>query len=154
MALPSQGIGFKLDQSDFEASTKKRAKPALFHFLDDNAKPWSRRCDFVVFWRHGNALRADLIEFKSKGIQHDKIVPQLNAGLCWCRSLKHTIEHYTGYKKKIVARKFVFSSNQEPDAFLDANRQLNADVSVRFYHYDELAGMQIGDLQNQSEVAV
>ncbi len=21
----------------------------LFHFLDDNAKPWSKRCDFVVF---------------------------------------------------------------------------------------------------------
>src|SRR5687767_8142756 len=24
---------------------------ALFHFLDDSAKPWSKRCDFVVFHR-------------------------------------------------------------------------------------------------------
>ena len=31
---------------------KKKTKPPLFHFLDDNAKPWSKRCDFVVFWCH------------------------------------------------------------------------------------------------------
>jgi len=149
LLLSGPGLAFKLDQDDFELSRKK-AKPALFHFLDNNAKPWSKRCDFVVFRTHSKAVYADCIEFKSKSLTADKIVPQLRAGVCWCRSLKHIIEHYTGDKRKIKIRKFVFADNDNPDAYLSPNRQLNADPSIRYYHFDEVNGRSLDDLVNTS----
>ena len=36
--------------------SERRSKPPLFHFLDDNAKPWSKRCDFVIFYVNGHVL--------------------------------------------------------------------------------------------------
>src|SRR5580704_13636651 len=65
--LPGAGMAFKLDHDDFDTA-KKKSKPALFHFLDDKAKPWSRRCDFVIFHVNGRAFNADCIEFKSKSL--------------------------------------------------------------------------------------
>ncbi|MGA9668754.1 MAG: hypothetical protein WBQ94_06070, partial [Terracidiphilus sp.] len=43
LLLSGLGMAFKLDHDDFELS-KGKAKPALFHFLNDTAKPWSKRC--------------------------------------------------------------------------------------------------------------
>ena len=43
-------IVFKLDRQ------KNGSSAPLFHFLDDTAKPWSKRCDFVVFNRRKNQL--------------------------------------------------------------------------------------------------
>lgn len=149
LLLPGAGMAFKLDHDDFDASNKK-SKPALFHFLDDNAKPWSKRCDFVVFYVNGRALCADCIEFKSKSLSAEKVVPQLKAGMCWVASLKRTIEHYTGDKRKIRLRKFVFAENENPDPYIDRNRQLNADPSIRYYHFDEVQGQPLADLQNTS----
>lgn len=149
LLLPSAGMAFKLDHDDFETG-KGKSKPALFHFLDDNAKPWSKRCDFVVFYVNGRAFCADCIEFKSKSLSADKIVPQLKAGVCWVASLKRTIEHYTGDKRKIRLRKFVFAENDNPDPYLDGNRQLNADPSIRYYHFDEVQAQSLADLQNTS----
>ncbi|MCT8358797.1 hypothetical protein NLA05_21440, partial [Xanthomonas citri pv. anacardii] len=63
LLLPGPGIAFKLDNDDFEAGNGN-SKPALFHFLDDNAKPWSKRCDFVVFYVSRRSFHADCIEFK------------------------------------------------------------------------------------------
>jgi hypothetical protein len=42
--------------------TKKNGSSLpLFHFLDDTSKPWSKRCDFVVFnLRKGNQILLDL----------------------------------------------------------------------------------------------
>ena len=149
LLLPGAVMVFKLDHDDLETA-KSKSKPALFHFLDDNAKPWSKRCDFVVFYVKGRAFYADCIEFKSKSLTAEKIVPQLRAGMCWVSSLKRTIEHYTGDKRKIYLRKFVFAENTNPDPYIDDNRQLNADPSIRYYHFNEVQGQPIIDLQNTS----
>lgn len=149
LLLPGPGMAFKLDHDDFEISNRK-SKPALFHFLDDNAKPWSKRCDFVIFYVNRRAFHADCIEFKSKSLSADKIVPQLKAGKCWVSSLKRTIEHYTGDNRRIRLRKFVFAENSNPAPYVDENRQLNADPSVRYYHFDDVNGQPLADLENTS----
>lgn len=149
LLLPGAGMVFKLDHDGFETA-KKKSKPALFHFLDDTAKPWSKRCDFVIFYVRNQRFCADCIEFKSNSLATDKIVPQLRAGMCWVHSLKRTIEHYTGDKRKIHLRKFVFAENDNPDAYLEANRQLRADPSIRYYHFDEVHGESLADLRNTS----
>lgn len=149
LRLPGPGMAFKLDQDDF-VTAKKTHKPALFHFLDDNAKPWSKRCDFVIFYVNARAFCADCIEFKSKSLTPEKIVPQLKAGVCWVTSLKRTIEHYTGDKRKIRLRKFVFAENENPGPYIDGNRQLNADPSIRYYHFDEVQFQSLADLENTS----
>ena len=149
LVLAGAGMAFKLDHDDFETSRKK-SKPPLFHFLDDNAKPWSKRCDFVVFYVHRQAFCADCIEFKSKSLTADKIVPQLEAGMCWVKSLKRTIENYTGDNRRIQLRKFVFGENENPGAYLDLNRQLHADPSIRYCHFDEVQGQPLATLQNAS----
>lgn len=149
LVLPSAGIAFKLDNDDIDTGNRK-GKPPLFHFLDDTAKPWSKRCDFVIFYVNRRAFHADCIEFKSKSLAADKIVPQLKAGECWVHSLKRTIEHYTGDKRRIRLRKFVFADNENPDPYIDVNRQLNADPSIRYYHFDEVQGQSLADLENTS----
>ena len=149
LLLSGSGMAFKLDHDDFETA-KQKNKPALFHFLDDTAKPWSKRCDFVIFYVRGKKFYADCIEFKSKSLTAEKIVPQLKAGACWVHSLKRTIEHYTGDKRKIHLRKFVFAENDNPDAYLEPNRQLRADPSIRYYHFDEVHGQALAELQNTS----
>jgi hypothetical protein len=149
--LPGPGLCFKLDKDDFNKDKKGGSpKPPLFHFLDDEGKPWAKRCDFVIFYVRGNSFCADCIEFKSKSLAKDKIVPQLDAGVRWVRSLIRTVEHYTQHKKRVHVRKFVFSTNQNPQAFLDSNRQLTSDPSVRFFHYDEVQGKNLAELPNES----
>ncbi len=149
LLLPGAGMAFKLDHDDFDTSRMK-SKPPLFHFLDDTAKPWSKRCDFVIFYVNGRAFHADCIEFKSKSLNTDKIVPQLKAGMSWVNTLKRTIEHYTGDKRRIRLRKFVFAENENPDPYIDENRQLNADPSVRYYHFEEVQGQRLVELENTS----
>lgn len=148
LILPGPGLAFKLDYE--QAETRRNSKPALFHFLDDTAKPWSKRCDFVIFYVYGRAFYADCIEFKSKSLSADKIVPQLKAGTTWVHILKRTIEHYTGDKRRIRLRKFVFAENENPGAFIDRDRQLKADPSIRYFHFDEVQGRQLVDLRNTS----
>ena len=149
LLLPGPGLAFKLDHDQVELQRKK-SKPPVFHFLDDTAKPWSKRCDFVIFYVNGRAFHADCIEFKSKSLSADKIVPQLRAGTYWVNTLKLTIEHYTGDKRRIRLRKFVFAENENPGPYIDGNRQLNADPSIRYYHFDEVQGQPLADLQNTS----
>lgn len=104
----------------------------------------------MIFYVNGRAFHADCIEFKSKSLAAEKIVPQLKAGMCWVASLKRTIEHYTGDGRKIRLRKFVFAENVNPDPYIDENRQLNADPSIRYYHFDEVQGQSLADLHNTS----
>ena len=149
LRLPGDGMAFKLDYEG-SSSSKRNRKPPLFHFLDDISKPWSKRCDFVVFYVNNLAFHADCIEFKSKSLNHEKIVPQLKAGVSWVNTLKCTIEHYTGDKRKFRLRKFIFGENVKPEAYLDSNRQLKADPSIRYYHFDEVHGQMLSDLNNAS----
>ena len=153
LKLSGLGLAFKLDHDQVELQRKK-TKPALFHFLDDNAKPWSKRCDFVIFRTEGPAFFADCIEFKSKSLTAEKIVPQLRAGVCWCKSLKRTVEHYTGDSQTIRIRKFVFGTNDSPGDYIDPNGQLNADPSVRYYHFNEVNGRGLAELKNTSMLRI
>ncbi len=146
---PGPGLVFKLDHDQVESQRNKR-KPQLYHFLDDTVKPWSKRCDFVIFYVNGRAFHADCIEFKSKSLSAEKTVPQLKAGTCWVHSLKRTIEHYTGDKRRIKVRKFVFAENENPAPYLNDNRQLNADPSIRYYHFSDVDGQPLADLENTS----
>ena len=149
LLVPGPGLAFKLDHDQVELQRKK-SRPPLFHFLDDTAKPWSKRCDFVVFYVAGRAFHAHCIEFKSKGLSADRIVPQLRAGTNWVNTLKRTIQHYTGDQRRIRLRKFVFGDNKDPDQYLDPNRQLNADPSIPYFHFDEVQGQPLIALQNTS----
>lgn len=149
LQAPEAAIAFKLDREQVGGGLK-RGKPPLFHFLDDNSKAWSKRCDFIVFWAHRRTFTADCIEFKSKSLTADKIVPQLRAGANWCKSLRNVIDNYTGERRKIRVRKFVFGTNEAPGDYLDPNGQLHADPAVRYYHYDEVDGRSVLDLSNVS----
>ena len=149
LLLPGPGLAFKLDHDQVELQRDK-SKPPLLQFLDDTATPWSKRCDFVIFYVNGRGFHSDCIEFKSKSLSADKIVPQLRAGTYWVNTLKLTIEHYTGDKRRIRLRKFVFAENENPGPYIDGNRQLNADPSIRYYHFDEVQGQPLADLQNTS----
>ena len=80
----------------------------------------------------------------------EKIVLQLKAGTCWVNALKLTIEHYTSYKRKIHLHKFVFTENDNPDAYLEPNRHIRADPSIRYYHFKEVHGQAMTDLKNTS----
>lgn len=153
LGLTGLGLAFKLDHDQVELQRKK-SKPPLFHFLDDTAKPWSKRCDFVVFRTEDRGFVADCIEFKSKSLSAEKIVPQLRAGVCWCKSLKRTIETYTGDTRRIRVRKFVFGTNDNPEPYIDANSQLNADPSIRYYHFDEVNGKSLATLLNASTLEI
>lgn len=120
----------------------------LFHFLDDNAKPWSKRCDFVIFHRIRNQINVYCIEFKSATLP-ESIVDQLEASESWCRALHSTIKHYTGETKRMYLKKFVFSSCQNPAPYLDrTGLYLQRDHSVRHYLYQEVDGHSIEELEN------
>ena len=91
----------------------------------------------MIFYVNGRAFYADCIEFKSKSPSTDKIVPLLNCRVMLrVSTLPRTIDHYTAVKRRIRLRKFVFGENENPGAYLDPNRQLNADPSIRYYHFD------------------
>ena len=104
----------------------------------------------MIFYVNGKSFCVDCIEFKSKSLSAEKIVPQLKAGASWVVSLKRTIEQYTGDKRTFRVRKFVFGTNENPAAYVDVNHQLNADPSVRYYHFDEVNGQPLISLQNAS----
>ena len=149
LLLPGLGLVFKLDHDKFQ-TRKRKSKPPLFHFLDDNAKPWSKRCDFVIFYINRRTFCADCIEFKSGSIAGNVAREQLKAGVCWVRSLKRTIEHYTEDTRRIRLRKFLFGDMKNANAYLDHDRQLNADPSIRYYHFEEVQGQLLTNLHNTS----
>ncbi|MGF6791713.1 hypothetical protein [Paraburkholderia sp. 35.1] len=123
----------------------------LFHFLDDTAKPWSKRCDFVIFNLRKNRLFAYCIEFKSATIPPD-VPDQLTSSVSWCKSLHSTIAAYTGKRMQLHVTKYVFS-NHEPvgSPYLDAHgKYLQRDHTVRHYRYADLNGMALADLENSN----
>lgn len=123
----------------------------LFHFLDDNAKPWSKRCDLVVFNLRKSKLFAYCIEFKSATIPHD-VPGQLAASVSWCKALHATINAYTGKKMLLCVTKFVLS-NHDPvgSPYLDRDgKYLQRDHTIRHYRYAELNGMALADLENSN----
>jgi hypothetical protein len=123
----------------------------LFHFLDDNGKEWSKRCDFVVFQCFDRKLTAYQFEFKTKSLDAGSIIDQLKSGLHWCACLRKVVAQYTGDTRPLKVKKFVLTENNSPGAYLDADRKyLARDPSVRHYHYDDLDALGLDDLENDS----
>ena len=59
----------------FAVKLDGRPEP-LFHFLDDNGKQWSKRCDFIVFQCYRRCINAYLFEFKTKSLDATSIIDQ------------------------------------------------------------------------------
>ncbi|MNJ48411.1 hypothetical protein D3C77_436040 [compost metagenome] len=131
-------------------SKKNGSSLPLFHFLDDTAKPWSKRCDFVVFNLRRNKLHVYCLEFKSESIPHD-VPDQLKASVDWLKALHATINAYTTKRCTISATKYVLSNHPEPGAYLDADgKYLKRDHTIRHYRYADLDGMSLADLENSN----
>ena len=126
-------------------------KEALFHFLDDNGKQWSKRCDFIIFQCFNRCINAYLFEFKTRSLEAQSIIDQLKSGAHWCASLRKVVNQYTGDDRGFRIRKFVLTENENPAAYLDAaGRYLARDPSIRHYHYDQLVGLTLDTLENAS----
>jgi hypothetical protein len=121
----------------------------LFHFLDDNAKPWSKRCDYVVFNLRGRSLYVYCLEFKSESIPHD-VPDQLKASVDWLKSLHATLNAYTNKRSTMRATKFVLSNHPDPSPYLDADGCLQRDHTIRHYSYNDLDGVNLADLENSN----
>ena len=123
----------------------------LFHFLDDNGREWSKRCDFVVFQCTRRAINSFLFEFKTKSIDQTSIIGQLKSGAHWCSCLRKVVHQYTGDDRNFRVKKFVFTEHDNPVAYLDpSGKYLARDPSIRHYHYDQLKGLTLDTLENQS----
>ena len=143
LTVPGEALVINLDKK----GRNGRSEP-LFHFLDDTAKPWSKRCDYVVFHRLRERLSVQCIEFKSATFP-ETLVDQLNASEAWCRALHSTVKLYTGKAKRVHLTKFVFSCHANPADFLDtAGKYLKRDHSIRHYLYSEVDGLSLDALEN------
>lgn len=131
--------------------TKKNGSTQpLFHFLDDNAKPWSKRCDFVVFNLRKTKLHVYCLEFKSESIPHD-VQDQLKASVDWVKALQATLDAYTSKRSKMNVTKYVLSNHPDPSPYLDADgKYLLRDHTIRHYRYADVNGMALTDLENSN----
>jgi len=133
-----------------DSKNSKGASMPLFHFLDDNAKPWCKRCDFVVFNLRKHKLYVYCIEFKSESIPHD-VPDQLKASVDWLKSLHATINAYTTKRSTIQVTKYVLSSHPDPSMYLDGEgKYLQRDHTIRHYRYADVDGMALADLENSN----
>jgi len=143
LSVPGEALVINLDKKNRQGNSD-----ALFHFLDDTAKPWSKRCDFVIFHFYRQRVSAFCIEFKSATFP-DTLIDQLKAGAAWCRSLHSVIKHYTNEGKRLYLTKYVFSCHPNPAPYLDASgRYLQRDYSIRHYLYGDIDGMSLDALDN------
>lgn len=145
LSVTGEALVINLDR---KISQRSNQSHPLFHFLNDNAKPWSKRCDFVVFHRVKERINVHCFEFKS-GSFPDALVDQLEASEAWCRALRSTIKHYTGDAKPLHLTKFVLSCHPKPAPYLDAaGKYLQRDHSIRHYLYQDIDGMALDALDN------
>lgn len=143
LAVPGEAIVIKLDKKNSRGNSDP-----LFHFLDDTAKPWSKRCDFVIFHLRRERLAVYCLEFKL-GSLPDSLVEQLEASGMWCRALHNIIKLYTGKTKRLNLTKFVVSSHPNPSPYLDASgKYLLRDHSIRHYSYQDIDGLSLDALEN------
>ena len=125
----------------------------LFHFFDDEARPWSKRCDYVIFQLFNRKINVYCIEFKSSTLP-ESLVDQLKSSEAWCKAVHSIISLYTGEKKRLNLKKFVFSCMYDPSRFVDDDGYMNRDHSIRHYHYDDLSNIKLEDLINECPVLV
>lgn len=147
-----QKVTLTFDGEAFAIKLDKGNQP-LFHFLDNNAKPWSKRCDFVVFHCSKNRICVYCIEFKAAStfIPVDKIIWQLRSSADWCRALSNTIKGYTQQKKRLLLTKYAFTNCSNPAPDLEGSgKYLRKEPSIRHYVFTEVEGMNLKDLENTS----
>lgn len=138
-------LAIKLDKE-----VKKGQHEPLFHFLDNQGRPWSKRCDFVVFHLYKKQLKIYCFEFKYQSVDSESVINQLKASECWCKALNSLIGIYTGHKKKIKLAKYLVTDCTEDKAsrYLDdQNSYLARDPSIKHYFYHELDGMDLHKLE-------
>ncbi|MBB1303036.1 hypothetical protein H5183_16990 [Pseudoalteromonas sp. SR44-8] len=148
IAFSGEVIALKLDLKNKQGNTDP-----LFHFLEDDARPWSKRCDFVIFQLYRNKLSVYCIEFKSASLPAS-LVDQLSSTESWCKAVQAIINLYTNEKKRLHLKKFVFSTMVDPSRFVDEEGYIIRDHSIRHYHYDDINGMKLEELDNQCPVLV
>lgn len=136
-----------------DKKNKNGSSDPLFHFFDDDARPWSKRCDYVIFQLLKNKINVYCIEFKSASLP-ESLVDQLSSSETWCRSVHNIINLYTGEKKRLNLKKFVFSSMEDPSRFVGDDGYLNRDHTIRHYNYDDLSSIKIEELVNECPVLV
>lgn len=93
------------------------------------------------------------IEFKSASLP-ESLVDQLSSSEAWCKAVHSIINLYTGEKKRLNLKKFVFSCMDDPSRFVDQEGYLNRDHSIKHYHYDDLNNMSVEELENECPVLV
>jgi len=143
LAVTGEALAINLDRKNRNGNSDP-----LFHFLNDNAKPWSKRCDFIIFHRIRQRINVHCFEFKSTTFP-DALVDQLGASEAWCRALRSTIKHYTGDAKPLYLTKFVLSCHRNPAPYLDAaGRYLQRDHCIRHYLYQDIDGLSLDALDN------
>ena len=149
-------FAFKLDKVNDKTGHPQKGKHlALFHFLNNEGKPWSRRCDFVIFHLHQNRIKVYCLEFKYKSLPVDGIISQLKSSEDWCRSLSSVINIYTGKRKRLNVTKYVLSYCENPEKYLDAEEKyLTRDPSIRHYHYDDVDGIELHNLEHVTIEAI
>ena len=114
-SIEGKAFAFKLDKlNDEKGHPRKGQHLELFHFLDNEGKPWSRRCDFVIFHLYQNRIKVYCLEFKYKSLPIDGIISQLKASEDWCKSLCAIIRIYTGKRKRLNLTKYVLSYCDDP----------------------------------------
>lgn len=145
LTAPGDALVIKLD---VKTGRKGNQSEPLFHFLDDNGKPWSKRCDFVVFHLHHGSLGVLCFEFKWESLPVGRIIAQLAASESWCRSLHSVVKHYTAKKRSMNLTKYVLSAHPDPTPYVDASGYLKRDHSIRHYHYHEIDGVSLHELEN------
>ena len=156
LLVDGEAFAIKLDKEPVKVKKNNDQRGnhlPLFHFLDDQGKPWSRRCDFIVFHLYKNKLKVYCFEFKYKSLPADSVVAQLKSSENWCKSLYSIINIYTSQKKRFKLTKYALTYCDEAKAavYLDENNKyLAKDPSIRHYHYDEIDGMALHDLEHEA----
>ena len=148
LGFSGEVIVIKLDKKN-----KNGNSDPLFHFFNDNAQPWSKRCDYVIFQLISKKINIYCIEFKSASLP-ESLVYQLTASEAWCKAVHSIINLYTGEKKRLNLKKFVFSCKDDINKFVDPEGYLKRDHSIKHYHYDELRDMSLEQLTNESPTLI
>ncbi len=137
-------FAIKLDKQN----TRGNHNP-LFHFLDNNGRPWSKRCDFILFNYRKRQIRVFLFEFKSRHIRSRDISKQLESSKNWCKSLAQTIKAYTSHSATMHVTKYLLTINENPVAYLDeSEKYLSGHDTIRHYWYNDIDDMHLDDLDN------
>ncbi|MEQ1599151.1 MAG: hypothetical protein ABL880_07275 [Methylotenera sp.] len=152
LVYQGQVIVIKLDFEPKRKTKDKKDKDedefsGLFSFLANDAKPWAKRCDFVIFQLLKNKLNIYCVEFKSQTIPPDA-PDQLKASVAWCKSLHAIIKSYTNESRQFNLKRFLFSNCENPAYFDADNKYLLRDNTIRHYLYKDVNGLNLSDLEN------